>query len=260
MDSFIQDTLRSIRRPRDSDFYSDQSPLISTSTKKFTTTSTTDAPAIVSTDCDLPADDRAPPFWPTLVTDNDGASFTFDITDGFVIDHHGGNGNTAALSISYPTGIGTFGGARTAVGISPAYQISIKVVTDKEGDITAVSLEVTAEDIASTNPNPTTSGGTGTGGTFYYKIAVLRPAVGNFPAYLDYYLAGSHIAFRHRGHNLNQRVYVVTICGGVLANSSNHYLCWRNGDYVGKFLSTDSLPAHTGTLDATNVTYISAVS
>lgn len=39
MDSFIRDTLSSLRRPRDVDFYSDQSPLISTSTKKFTTTS-----------------------------------------------------------------------------------------------------------------------------------------------------------------------------------------------------------------------------
>jgi hypothetical protein len=56
MDSFIQDTLRSMRRPRDSGFYSDQPPLISTSTKKFTTTSTPDATAIVSTDCDLPAE------------------------------------------------------------------------------------------------------------------------------------------------------------------------------------------------------------
>jgi hypothetical protein len=56
MDSFIQDTLRSMRRPRDSGFYSDQPPLISTSTKKFTTTSTPDVPAVVSTDCDLPAE------------------------------------------------------------------------------------------------------------------------------------------------------------------------------------------------------------
>ena len=209
----------------------------------------------------LPRKDKntVPPFWPTLATDDNGATFTFTITDGFVIDHHGGNGNTAALSISYPTGIGTFGGERTAVEISPEYQISIKVVTDKEGDITAVSLEVTTEDIASTNPNPTTSGGTGTGGTFYYKIAVLVAAVGAAPAYLDYYLAGSHIAFRHRGHNLDQHVYVVHDSGGGLSAVSNHYLCWRNGDYVGKFASGDTRPGYTGTLDTDSVTYLTYV-
>ena len=56
MDSFILDTLRSMRRPRDSAFYSDQPSIISTSTKKFTTTGTPDAPAVVSPDCDVPAE------------------------------------------------------------------------------------------------------------------------------------------------------------------------------------------------------------
>lgn len=50
MDSFIRDTLRSIQRPRDVDFYSEQQPLVSTSSKNFTTTSTTDDPIIASTE------------------------------------------------------------------------------------------------------------------------------------------------------------------------------------------------------------------
>jgi hypothetical protein len=49
MDSFIRDTLRSLQRPRDVDFYSEQKPLIATSTKNFTTTSIPDTPASVST-------------------------------------------------------------------------------------------------------------------------------------------------------------------------------------------------------------------
>jgi len=53
MDSFIRDTLRSIQRPRDVDFYSEQQPLVSTSSKNFTTTSTTDDPFIASTESGL---------------------------------------------------------------------------------------------------------------------------------------------------------------------------------------------------------------
>ena len=50
MDSFIRDTLRSIQRPRDVDFYSEQQPLVSTTTKNLTITSITDEPVIVSTE------------------------------------------------------------------------------------------------------------------------------------------------------------------------------------------------------------------
>ena len=206
-----------------------------------------------------PNKNTEPPFWPTLITTDGGSTFTFTITDGLIGLHHGGNGNTAAFSIAYPTGIGTFGSTRTEVDIDAGEQISIKIVTDKEGDVTAVSLEVTAEDVASTNPDPTTSAGTGTGGTFYYKIAVLRAAVGDEPAYLDYYLAGSHIAFRHRGHNLDQHVYVVHDSGGGLSAVSDHYLCWRNGDYVGKFATGDTRPGYVGTLDTDSVTYLTYV-
>jgi len=49
MDSFIRDTLSSLRRPRDVDFYADQPSLISTSTKKFTTTSIVGTPLDVGT-------------------------------------------------------------------------------------------------------------------------------------------------------------------------------------------------------------------
>ena len=53
MDSFIQDTLRSIQRPRDVDFYSEQQPLVSKSTKQFTTSSISDTPVSGSTGGEL---------------------------------------------------------------------------------------------------------------------------------------------------------------------------------------------------------------
>jgi hypothetical protein len=53
MDSFIQDTLRSIQRPRDVDFYSEQQPLVSKSTKQFTTASISDTPVSGSTGGEL---------------------------------------------------------------------------------------------------------------------------------------------------------------------------------------------------------------
>jgi hypothetical protein len=205
-----------------------------------------------------------PPFWPTLATDDGGETFTFTITDGFVVNHRGGNGSLATSALDapyYPSGISpVFSGDRTETAITVGQQISVKVALSKDGQVNTVSLVVEDENTLSINPDPTAFAGLGASGEFNYKIAVLRAAVEDAPAYLDYYLAGSHIYLRHRGHNLDQRVYIVTICGGVLANSSNHYLCWRNGDYVGKFLSTDTLPAYTGSLDTDNVTYISAVS
>jgi len=200
-----------------------------------------------------------PPFWPTLITTDGGSTFTFTITDGFVVDHRGGNGNTGALGIAYPTGIGTFGGARTDVAITAGQQISIKVTLYPDGDLNTSALVVEAEDANSTNPDPTASAGVGTNGEFHYKIAVLRAAVGDEPAYLDYYLAGSHISLRHRGHNLDQRVYVVHDSGGGLSAVSDHYLCWRNGDYVGKFASGDTRPGHEGSLDTDSVTYLTYV-
>jgi len=203
-----------------------------------------------------------PPFWPTLRTSNGGATFFFTITDGFVVDHRGGNGNNGTSAVAapyYPSGISlVFSGDRTEVAITPGQQISIKVVILPDGDVSTVSMVVEAEDANSFNPDPTASVGVGIDGEFHYKIAVLRPAVGNVPAYLNYYLAGSHIYLRHRGHNLDQRVYNVNFssCTGLFTSGTNHYLCWRNGDYVGKFLSTDTLPTYTGALDASSVTHL----
>tara|TARA_R110000868_G_scaffold59271_1_gene181951 strand:- start:1858 stop:2655 length:798 start_codon:yes stop_codon:yes gene_type:complete len=197
-----------------------------------------------------------PRFWPTLITGEGGESFKFTITDGYVADFHGGNANSDAFDIYYPTGIGTFGGERTETSISVGQQITIGVTVDKNGGVTAASVSVQTEDINSLNPDPTYSSGYGSGGVYYFKIAVLKPAVGDAGAYLEYHLAGSHILLRHRGHNLDQHVFVVDISNGAVQAVSDHYLCWRNGDYVGKFESTDTLPDYLGSLDTDSVTYL----
>jgi hypothetical protein len=56
------------------------------------------------------------------------------------------------------------------------------------------------------------------------------------------------------GRNLDLRVYLVHSAAGVLSSGSNHYLCWRFGDYVGKFATTP--PPYIGTVDADSVTHI----
>lgn len=199
------------------------------------------------------------PFWPILNT-VDAEALTFTITDGFVVNFNGGNGNTDALTLAYPTGLGTFNGARTVVSIAEGEQITIKVVVDKNGAVTAVTLEVEAENEGSTNPDPTASAGTGLAGEYHFKIAVVRAAVGDVPAYLDPYLAGSHLLLRHRGHNLNHKIHVCSVDSvtGAITEDSYHYQCWRNGDYVGKFLSTDTLPGYVGALDTDDSTYLAS--
>ena len=83
MDSFIQDTLRSIRRPRDVHFYSEQQPLVSKSTKQFTTTSIPDTPFDVFTGGSLLSQGGASgTFLASLVTDEDGMVTTINVTSG----------------------------------------------------------------------------------------------------------------------------------------------------------------------------------
>jgi len=102
MDSFIRDTLMSMRRTRDSDFYSDQPSLISTSTKKFTTTGTPDALVTSPVDCDLPtqAGNVGLPFKVTAFLDEEGDP-KFTVAKGSI--QNGTNGNAFALPADFFT-------------------------------------------------------------------------------------------------------------------------------------------------------------
>lgn len=191
--------------------------------------------------------DTIPPFWPRLIAED-----KFVITDGFVVDTEGGVGNTDCMNVYYPTGIGTLGGERTEVSITEGQYIYIKCVIDSNGVCIEQTLEVDPSDKVSFNPNPVTP----TDGEFWYKIAYYSPSSGGQTAHLEYHLAGSHIYLRHRGGNLDLRVNVDHISGGTISHVSHHFLVFRNGDYIGKFESTDTKPSAQGQLDTDTVTYL----
>ncbi len=191
--------------------------------------------------------DTIPPFWPRLIAED-----KFVITDGFVVDTEGGINNTDCMNVYYPTGIGTLGGERTEVSIIEGQFIYIKCVISPDGVVTARTLEVSASDKLSFNPDPINR----YNGEFWYKIAYYVPSSGGAYAHLEYHLAGSHIYLRHRGGNLDLRVNVDHISGGTISHVSHHFLVFRNGDYIGRFESTDTKPSAIGQLDSDTVTYI----
>ncbi len=61
------------------------------------------------------------------------------------------------------------------------------------------------------------------------------------------------------GRNLDLHVWVIHLAGATLSAVSNHYLCHRFGDYIGKFASGDTRPPHIGTLDTDDVTYLTYI-
>ena len=193
--------------------------------------------------------DTVPPFWPTLTEKG-----KFVISDGFVVDTEGGISNTDCMNVYYPTGIGTLGGTRTVTSISEGEFIYIKCVISPDGVVITQTLEVNASDKVSFTPNPVAR----TNGEFWYKIAQYSPLTDAafYTSPFVYYLAGSHIYLRHRGGNLDLRVNVDHISGGTISHVSYHYLVWRNGDYIGKFESTDTKPSAQGQLDSDTITYL----
>jgi len=186
-----------------------------------------------------------PPFYPIM--DGDAA---FIISDGFVLDFVGGETNTDALKKYFPTGISEgneIGGERISTGIADGQYIYIKVTVDSSGTCTAYELTVSADDKDSENP---TYGEASGDGVFWFKIAQF------IDDELILHLAGNHITMRARGYNLDMHVFQLYLDAGVLQAVRDWYLCWRNGDYVGKFDSEGDLPAAIGQLDTSNSTYI----
>lgn len=193
--------------------------------------------------------DTVPPFWPTLVGDNE-----FTITDGFVVDMEGGITNTDCLNKYYPTGIGTIGGDRAIVAIQEGDYIYIKCVIQHDGVCIYQQLTTNSADKLSFNPDPINQDD----GEFWFKIAQYVPEAGGVPPHLVMHLAGSHIYLRHRGHNLDLRVNVDHIGStGALSHTSFHYLVFRHGLYVGLFNDNETKPSAIGGLDEDTVTYLS---
>lgn len=132
------------------------------------------------------------PFDCTLISSDNDTSFTVIIDDGYVIERAAGDGD--ALILHYPTEIIDVGGEQHEFAIAVGEQVTIHVSTDPDGVVTGIVAEITAEDVASVNPDGDT-----VGGEFYYKLAVLRAASGDEPAYLEKFCAKSHIFYQPLG-------------------------------------------------------------
>ena len=101
------------------------------------------------------------------------------------------------------------------------------------------------------------SGTYGSQNTVYsFKLCTLESAmVGGFETIqLMRYWAGNNIDLC--GRNLDHRIIKVHIVAGVFYEAGSDYLCYRFGDYIGKFSSTADRPPHIGTLDTISSTYI----
>jgi len=187
-----------------------------------------------------------PPFWPVM--DGDEA---FIISDGFVLDFVGGEGNVDALEKYYPINIAEddeIGGDRISTAIADGQFIYIAVTVDSSGICTDYELTVSADDKDS--ENPTYSSSASGSGIFWFKIAQYLGGE------LIMHLAGSHITMRQRGYNLDMLISQVYLDSGALLPVREWYLCWRNGDYVGKFDTAGELPAYIGDLDTSDSTFI----
>jgi hypothetical protein len=101
------------------------------------------------------------------------------------------------------------------------------------------------------------SGTFGSQDTVYsFKLCTLESAtVGGFETVqLMRYWAGNNIDLC--GRNLDHRIFKVHIVEGIFYEAGSDYLCYRFGDYIGKFSSTATRPPHIGTLDTISSTYI----
>ena len=58
------------------------------------------------------------------------------------------------------------------------------------------------------------------------------------------------------GGNLDQHVYQLYFDAGTFEAVRDWYVCWRNGIFVGRFNNIGDVPPHTGTLDASEYTFI----
>ena len=133
MDSFIRDTLASLRRPRDVDFYSDQQPLISTSTKTFTTSSIPDVPISVATEgAVFTPSSNLPPLWITLrQVAGDSATYEVFAQFGHVVPRHNASAETGV-----PIEITDLPTTDAPLGVIEDDKLWVELTIDAEGKCT----------------------------------------------------------------------------------------------------------------------------
>ncbi len=137
------------------------------------------------------------------ITTGSGGAFAAYVTveDGYVCERCPGPATTDALYYGIPGNLTDDNQLRKKFPIADGQQVSVVVPVKPTGEIddssgAGVSIVVEAADPVSVHyvpKAPNADAPTGTAGTYHYKLAVFHAATGSEPAYLENFLAGSHI-------------------------------------------------------------------
>lgn len=127
-----------------------------------------------------------------------GGSYEVTVQDGWVNERSPiSSGN---VTFCHKPGNILTAGERTRFSIGIDDQISLVVHVDENGGLDStggdpVEIAITSEDQASTHYDPRIADETsGSGGTYYYKLGVLRDADADHPfPWIERFLAGSHV-------------------------------------------------------------------
>lgn len=179
---------------------------------------------------------KPPPFWPSLYYD--GTDYKVSLERGVVISPLTTASGTENFLYTEPSNILT-GGYPTKFTITDGDALYLTVRMSASAVVSTCDLGVFP---AGSPPSGTDSG---SDTAYSFKMCYLDGTT------LTRFKCGDNIDLC--GRNLDLRVYLVHSAAGVLSNVSNHYLCWRFGDYVGKFSTTP--PPVIGTVDTDSVTY-----
>lgn len=139
------------------------------------------------------------PFWPTLGRESASPySYYVTLTEGCVNERVPAPSAAAVIPRKPDTAL-TSGGVPVHFAITDGQQLSVKVAVDSTGRILTSSsgITVAVEETASANGAhyvPAVDINAGSAGTYHYKICVFHAATSTDPAYLEHFLAGSHIS------------------------------------------------------------------
>lgn len=127
-----------------------------------------------------------------------GSSYEVTVQDGWVNERS--PISTGNVTFCHKPGNILTAGERTRFAIDIGEQVSLVVHVDQNGGLDSssgdpVEISITTEDQASTHYDPPIADETsGSGGTYYYKLGVLRDADANHPLpWIERFLTGSHI-------------------------------------------------------------------
>ena len=198
------------------------------------------------------ADSETPPFWSKFHCTAPG-TYAVSVERGVVISPITSSGSIPENRIyTEPSNLVDGDGNPTLFTIATGESLYCVVYMDASAVVSSVILGVYTEG----SPPTGTDGGSNT--VYSFKLCTLETVTVNGISglVLTRHKCGDNIDLC--GRNLNHVIHVIELVGGVLYQTSYYTICWRFGDYVGKFASGATLPPVIGTVDSTDATYISA--